>query len=307
MVDMRTLFLALAFILGLLLVVGSSGNFQGYSSVRDVSVDIVPHDQEYVGFRCNDGYAAVVTVGQNSTENFGALTVMNYLPGNHEVAVAVEPDYSLLPTGLDVEVETENGGSAVLSPGEERTLIGRVTAGNVSPGTYIIPLGLYASWDGGSASLSPCPIKVIVRGDPKIEKTLIFGNATVERGARGPWTFRITVTNPTSEPLELTVTDFISTDFRIVPCGIRASSGSYFLAPSGCGCRRGTRLVWYVRVPAGGSEHIDVTVRAGHCGLSCGTHTLNSGARIEGYGIVSNGLNVRAVCNGTGFSEEDDS
>jgi len=303
---MRTLFLALAFVLGLLLVVGSSGNFHGYTSVRNVSVSIVPHDQEYVGFRCSDGYSAVVTIGRNSTLDFDALTVMNYLPGDHDIFLILEPDYSSLPAGLGVEVETENGLPAVLSPGEERTLAGRITAGNVTPGVYVIPMALYAGWDGGSASLSPCPLKVVVAGDPTIEKTLVFGNATVGRGARGPWTFRITVTNPTSEPLELTVTDTIPMDFRIVPGGIGASSGFYFITPSGCGCRRGVRLVWYVRVPAGGSEHIDVTVRAGHCGLSCGTHALNSGARIEEYGIESNGLEVRVVCNRS-FSEGDDS
>ena len=306
MIDMRTLFLALAFVLGLLLVVGSSGNFRSYGSVRNVSVMVVPHDQEYVGFRCSDGYAAVVTIGRNSTLDFDALTVMNYLPGDHDISLTLEPDRSSLPAGLGVEVETENGVSAVLSPGEERTLTGRITSRNVAPGVYVIPMALYAEWDGGSASLSPCPLKVVVTGEPTIEKTLVFGNATVGRGARGPWTFRITVTNPTSEPLELTVTDFIPADFRVVPCGIRASSGFYFLTPSGCGCRRGVRLIWYVRVPSGGSEHIDVTVRARHCGLSCGTHTLNSGARIVEYGIESNGLRVRVVCNRS-FSEEDDS
>ena len=307
MVDVRTLFMILALVLGLLLMVGSSGNFQGYGSSRDVSVRVVPHDQEYVGFRCSDGYAAVVTVSPNSTVDFNALTVMNYLPGNHEVELTLEPDYSSLPAGLDVEIETENGFPAVLSPGEERTLTGSVTAGNVTPGTYVIPLSLYAEWDGGSASLSPCPVKMVVPGEPTIEKTLVFGNATVGRRARGPWTFRITVTNPTQEALDLTITDAVPRGFRVVPGGVDASSGYYFLRRGGCGCRRSTRLIWYVRVPAGGSEYIDVTVMsASLCGLSCGTHTLNSGARIEGYGIESNGLSVRAVCSGS-LSEEGDS
>ncbi len=319
MVDVKTAFFFAALVLGALLVVGSSGNFRGYNSTREVAFTVVPHDREYVGFVCEEGYAAVITVDPNSGQDFNALTVMNYLPEDKDVDIALYPDYSGLPGGLSVSIETDDGTPVTLAPGEEYTFLGHVSSGDVEPGEYIIPMDMYATWDGGGASISTCPIKLIVTGRPRIEKILLSGNTSdIPMKTFQKWTFQIVVTNPTGEALDLTITDTIPAEFNVSLPETAASAGSYMFWPAndgGCGHCGGhheghhgtppaTKMEWNVTVPAGGSEHLNVTIFTrvnGGCQqefTSCGPHPLNNGAEIKGYGIVSNQLWVSVACNG---------
>ncbi|NJE05794.1 hypothetical protein E3E36_06475 [Thermococcus sp. M36] len=310
---MKTVFFFVALILGALLVVGSSGNFNSYNSTRRATVEVVPHDKEYIGFVCDEGYAAVVVVEINSEMDFDALTIMNYLPENKDVDVALYPDYSGLPAGLDVLVETEGGVPVTLAPNEEYTFWGYVNAGDVDPGEYIIPVDIYATWEGGGASISACPIKLIVVSGPQIQKILLSGNTSdIPMETYQEWVFQIVVTNPTGEALELTIIDTIPAEFNVSLAGTSASAGTYMFWPANMGgshncgghqSQPATKMEWNVTVPAGGSEHMNVTIFTRTNGgnhqefTSCGPYILNEGAEIKGYGIISNSLWVSVACN----------
>ncbi|ASJ06442.1 hypothetical protein A3L08_03395 [Thermococcus pacificus] len=304
---MKMAFFFVALVFGALLVVGSSGNFKEYNSTREVAVTVVPHDREYMGFVCERGYAAVITVSSNSEQDFNALTVMNYLPEDKDVDIALSPDYSGLPGGLGVSIETDDGAPRTLAPSEEYTFLGHVSSGNVEPGEYIIPMDMYATWDGGGASISACPIKLIVVNRPRIEKILLSGNTSdIPMKTFQKWTFQIVVTNPTGEDLDLTIADTIPAEFNVSLGETGASSGTYSFHPANGGghghSMPATKMEWDVTVPAGGSEHLNVTIFTRVNGgnqqefTSCGDYSLNNGAEIKGYGIVSNPLWVSVAC-----------
>lgn len=316
MVEVRVTFIFIALVLGVLLVIGSSGNFRGYSSTREVAVSVVSHDREYLGFTCDE--SMTVTLRANSYLDFDAITVTNNLPEDKAVSITLYPDYSGLPLGLWVVLESDDGNPVTLDPGEGYTFQGHVIAGNVAPGEYLIPVSIHATWDGGGASISTCPIKVVVVGDPTIKKTLLSGNTSgIPLKTFQKWTFRIEVTNPTGEDLNLTIADTIPAEFNVSLAETSASAGTYEFWPAnvgGCGhCGGGhgghhgtpaTKMEWNVTVPAGGSEGIDVTIftRVNNGNqqefTSCGCYPLNEGAVIKGYGIVSNGLWVSVGCAG---------
>ncbi|NJF26161.1 hypothetical protein E3E29_11075 [Thermococcus sp. Bubb.Bath] len=313
---MKMTFILAALVLGALLIVGSSGNFRKYESTRGIMVSIVPHDQEYMGFGCEDGYAATVVVDRFSAGYFSAINVTNNLPTDSEVQVALYPDYSGLPVQLGVLIESDTGLPVTLSPGESHEFMGYYMAGCVAPGEYVIPMTMYATWEGGGASISTCPVRLIVRGIPTIKKVLLSGNTTgIPLKTYQEWVFQIVVTNPTNEDLNLTITDTIPAEFNVSLLGTGASAGTYRFWPAnaggchhGCGGGHGTspatKMEWNVTVPAGGSEHMNVTIftRVNGGGqqefTSCGPHPLNDGAEIKGYGIVSNGLWVSVACGG---------
>ncbi len=312
---MKRVFFFVALVLGALLVVGSSGNFNSYNSTRMTTVEVVPHDKEYIGFVCDGGYIPVI-VETNSEMGFDALTIMNYLPENKDVDVTLYPDYSSLPAELDVFIETGNGVPVTLAPGEEYTFQGHVNAGNVGPGEYILPVDIYATWEGGGASISACPIKLIVVNGPQIQKILLSGNTSgIPLETYQEWVFQIVVTNPTEEDLELTITDTVPAEFNVSLARTTSSAGTYiFWEANVGGCHNcgghhsqpATKMEWNVTVAAGGSEHMNVTIFTRTNGgnhqefTSCGSHPLNEGAEIKGYGIVSNGLWVSVACNGEG-------
>ena len=306
MVDMKSAFFVLAFLVGSLLVVGSSGNFRGYASTRDVSFQVVPHSEEYIGFECENGYSAVVTLRQNSETDFRVINITNSLPEGKLVILALRPDYTGLPPGLEVFVETEDGNPLSLDAGERYTFAGHASTGNVRAGEYIVPIELYATWEGGGASVSTCPLKLVVKEGPRIEKILLSGNTSgIPLKTYQEWVFQVVVTNPGSEDIEITVADTVPAELTVNLSRTGASAGSYAFWSAGNGnSHSATKMEWNVTVPAGGSEHINVTVFTGlnHCNhqefTSCGDHALNNGARIVGYDIVSNGIWVSITCSG---------
>jgi hypothetical protein len=117
MVDMKVVFILAALVLGVLLLVGSSGNFRGYESTRDVTIKIVPPNDEHMSFGCEDGYSATVVVDKFSAEYFSVINVTNNLPTNSEVQITLYPDYSDLPLQLGVFIESDTGIPITLSPG----------------------------------------------------------------------------------------------------------------------------------------------------------------------------------------------
>ena len=282
-----------------LILIGSSGTFVSFNAAREVRVNVVPHGEEYLGFMCEDGYSAVVTVGANEEVDFGALTVRNHLNELKDVVIRLHPDYSGLPENITMFIETEDGGFRVIPSEGEYTFSGNVIAGNVEPGEYVIPVEMVATWDGGDASISTCPIKLIVTGSPTIEKELLSGPLELPTHTSAQWTFRITITNPGRER-DLTVKDVVPGEFEID--SITPSAGSSSVTQTGAA----HHITWSVHLGAGESAHLDVTIHtklnpAGQQEFtSCGEYILNEGAELVGYDVRSNNLTVTATCGGGG-------
>lgn len=302
---MKALFsIIVTFTLAALVLMGSSGTFVGLNASRDVKVAVVPHDNEYLGFDCEDGYAAVVEVNPNNGTDFDALTVRNYLNGGKDVWISLDPDYSGIQGNADTFIETEDGAERMIASGAEYTFTGHVNASNTAPGEYVIPVTMRARWDGGDAVIETCPIKLIVGdppADPTVEKVLLHGNTSgIPMFTYQEWTFQILVTNPTADDLSLTITDTVPAEFNVSPGRTSASAGTYrFWAAANNGhSHSATKMEWNVTIPAGGSARMNVTIftRVNNGGkqefTSCGDYNLNDGATILHYGITSNALTV---------------
>ncbi|AFL94960.1 hypothetical protein CL1_0755 [Thermococcus cleftensis] len=280
-----------------LVIVSSSGTFVGFDATREVKVQVVPHEQEYIGLDCEDGYAAVIEVGTNSELDFDALTVRNYLNEMKDVTIRLYPDYSGLPGEVGMFVETENGAVRTLVSEGEYTFFGNVTVGSAEPGEYIVPVDMLATWDGGDASISTCPIKLVITGSPTIEKELLNGPLELPTHTYAEWTFRITVGNP-GEEQTLTIKDVIPGEFEIE--SIDPSAGTYTVTQTGAAYH----ITWGVYLGTGESAHMNVTVytKLNPAGkqefTSCGDYILNEGAELVEYGIKSEGITVHATCDG---------
>jgi len=281
----------LTFILASLILIGSSGTFVSLNTAREVRVSVVPHEKEYLGFLCDNGYSTVVYVTEGSERDFEALTVRNHLNELKDVSVSLVPDYSGLSGGVRVSVETEDGSWRTISSEGEYTFSGHVDARNALPGTYTVPVEMLARWSGGDSWVSVCPMKVVVVGKPTIVKSLVRGNETVPANTPQRWTFRITVRSP-GMTRNLTVKDVIPEGLAVDD--VEPTSGNYSLT--------GNTLLWNVRIDANRAASIDVSVHTltdsgGNVAFtSCGEHALNDGASIEGYNVTSNGLKITATC-----------
>lgn len=280
-----------------LILIGSSGTFVSFNAAREVRVNVVPHGEEYLGFMCENGYSAVVTVGANEEVDFEALTVRNHLNERKDVMIRLHPDYSGLPENITMFVESEDGVLRIIPSEGEYSFSGNVTVGNVEPGEYVVPVQMIATWVGGDASISTCPIKLIVTGSPTIEKELLSGPLELPTHTYAQWTFRITITNPGRER-NLTVRDVVPGEFEID--SITPSGGTYSVTQTGAA----HHVTWRVHLEAEESAYMDVTVhtRLNPAGqqefTSCGDYVLNEGAELVNYSIKSNNITVRATCGG---------
>jgi hypothetical protein len=303
--------MVIVLLVGALLIVGSSGNFREYSSSRQVSVMVVPHEDEYLGFNCSDGEISSVTILNGEGKDFDVMTLENQLITNEHVSVTLEPAYYYVPAGVYLDVESGTGTPVDIAPGDSHTFGGHVAASSATPGEYYVPVTVYAVWDGGGAVIEGCPIKIAVFDTPRIKKTLLSGNTSgIPLKTYQEWTFQIEVSNPTDHDMNLTVRDTIPAEFNVSLSNVSASSGTYsFWAANHCCCQchgraqPATKMRWKVLVPAGGSEHINVTIftRVNNGNqqefTSCGTYTLNEGATIDGYPGRSNGIEVSVACS----------
>ena len=288
----------LLMLLSSLIILGSSGTFIYFNAEREVRVAVVPHEREYISFMCYDEYAATVIVDQNSELTFDALTVGNYLNELKTVNIWLDPDYFNLPSGVEMWIESEDGVTRPIDSQEYYTFWGNISVGNADPGTYEVPITLYATWDGGDAVIKTCSIKVVILSGPKIRKILLSGNTTsIPLKTYQEWVFQIEVNN-SGTPQNLTIKDTIPAEFDVL--NVSASSGNaiYYLAG---GSYSATKLEWKVFLEAGESAHLNITIatRLSPSGkfyrfTSCGTYNLNEGARIVEYGIVSNNITVEA-------------
>jgi len=290
----------LLMLLSSLIVIGSSGTFIYFNAEREVKVAVVPHDEEYISFMCYDGYAATVIVDQNSELTFDALTIGNYLNELKTVNIWLDPDYSNLPSGVEMWIESEDGITRSIDSQEYYTFWGNISVGNADPGTYEVPITLYATWDGGDAVIETCSIKVVILSGPKIRKILLSGNTTnIPLKTYQEWVFQIEVKN-SGTAQNLTIKDVIPGEFDVDLNRTSASKGSYNFTRHG----KSDHLEWNVELGPGERAHMNITistrwVKTGKCGkwefTSCGSYNLNEGARIVEYGIVSNSLVVSTV------------
>ncbi len=284
----KILSVILLFLLASLMIIGSSGTFVQFTTDREVRINVVPHDNEYLAFTCHGNYSSTIVVEKNSNTTFEALKVSNYLNSPHTVWITLSPDYSQLPNDVTMWIETEDGSEVAINPQNSYIFKGNVSVGDASTGEYKIPILMDAYWDNGDAKISTCPLRLIITNGPSIEKTLISGKETVPADTPQEWTFRITVTNDRIER-DLTIHDIIPQEFTV--SSVTSSEGTYTLIP----VSDGTKLEWNVTLDPEESAYIDVTVAT--AGLSCGKHVLNEGAEIQGFNKKSDSINVKATCN----------
>ncbi len=287
----------IVFLLASVMLIGSSGTFVQFTAERGLRMNVTSHDNEYMAFSCIGNYSNTVMLERNSTTAFNALTVFNYLNELQMTWVTLSPDYSGLPAEVTMWIETENGSQIAINPESSYTFSGSVSVGDVPVGEYVIPIQMFAYWASGDASVSTCPLRLIVVDGPTIEKILLEGNTTVPTHTYEEWKIRILVTNG-GIARNLTVKDTIPNEFDVDLNRTDASTGSYEFA-TGNGA---TKLTWNVSLEAGESAYLDMLVYteenpAGKQEFtSCGRYALNDGAEITELGIKSNSLEVEATC-----------
>ncbi len=143
------------------MLIGSYANLNQYESERVVSVQIADHNSDYIATSCCCGFASVVEVEQNDTKTFEAVKVWNFLHDNTAARVRVVPDYSSLPSSLQVSIDSSE---KIVQPLNKAVFSGTVTSNNVAVGTYYVPIDVYAHWSSGEARIESCPIKIVVKG-----------------------------------------------------------------------------------------------------------------------------------------------
>ncbi len=290
----------LIFLLASLMLIGSSGTFVQFTGNRDVKMDVVSHDEEYMAFSCIGNYSGTVMAEKNSTVEFNALTVFNYLNELQTAWVTLVPDYSALPGEVTMWIETENGSHIAVNSENSYTFSGSVNVGDAPVGEYEIPIQMYAYWNRGDASISTCPLRLIITEGPRIEKILLEGNTTVPTHTYEEWKIRILVTNG-GIARNMTIRDTIPNEFDIDLNRTSASAGSYEFIGAGNGSGA-TKLTWNVSLGSEESAYLDMLVytKLNPAGkqefTSCGRYALNEGAEIRELGLKSNSLWVNATC-----------
>jgi hypothetical protein len=200
---MRTLLLLVTFLLGVLLIVGSSGNFRAYTAERPTTVGIVSGENSYVAYRC---LGSQVNLEAGEGVEFIAVTVQNLM--DREINVHIEADFSELPEGISGEVD---GSIRGLEPGESADFEARIESDEYDEGgTYEIPLTIYAEWDGGSARIEACSILVHISSREFIlTKRLISGNESFPVNTPQEWVMELSFRN-NGEDGEFLIFDFVN-------------------------------------------------------------------------------------------------
>ncbi len=142
--------------------IGTYGNVIHYNAGRNVNVKITSHIKEYVPIICFNGHSNVVYIVNDTHGHwipFIAIVVGNKLIDDKDVHAYVIPDYSQLPSGLKVKIEER---TKTIFPKRWKMFWGIIKTEDVQPGTYYVPIDVYAYWDGGNAKIKSCPLKIVV-------------------------------------------------------------------------------------------------------------------------------------------------
>jgi len=287
MVSMRKFVLFMTFLLGLLLIVGSSGNFRAYTASRSVEFEVVGGNDSYIAYRCPSD---PILVNASSQVEFTAITVENLM--DRPVTFHVEGDYSTLPRGMNASVDDS---SYTLEPGESVAISGDFSVeDDVTDGTYGVPLTVYTEWDGGSARIEDCSMYAEVSRPTYVLKKAIVGDVyTYSPFVWNDITLQLNFTNNGPEG------DFVIKDFipdpgwkAIYTVGLpQPGSGNadLLLNVGYCGCS-GWTIVWHVHVAHGETVTLNIPMEAVFfCG---GDYVLNCGAHLCGADVVSNKITV---------------
>ncbi len=290
MVSMRKFVLLTTFLLGLLLIVGSSGNFRTYTASRSVEFGVVGGNESYIAYRC---LSDPVPVSASSGVEFTAITVENLM--DRPITFYVEGDYSALPEGMKASVD---GSSHTLGPGESVAIGGGFSVdGDITDGTYGVPLTVYAEWDGGSAQIKDCSMYASVERPTYVLKKAIVGDI---------YTYSLFVWNNITLQLNFTNNgpegDFVIKDFipnpgwkAVYVVGLpQPSSGNVDLlfGSRHCGCS-GWMIVWHVHVAHG--ETVTLNIPMGVVFFCRGDYVLNCGAHLCGADVVSNKITIHVT------------
>jgi uncharacterized membrane protein len=213
---MRKTLLAMALIIGALLIVGSSGNFRAYTASRSTTVGIVSGEDSYVAFSC----PPAVEVKAGNSVDFTVAHVENLM--DVPIVVHIEADFSGLPDGASGAVDAPNAG---IQPNDATNFTAHVNVSKFADGgTYEIPVTIYATWDGGSAKIEACSAVLKITTDPiVIEKKLVSGNSTFPVNTHQTWVFEVRVKN-NGDDGNFTVLDIVNPGLFEVT-GTSASAG----------------------------------------------------------------------------------
>jgi len=290
MVSMRKFILFTSFLLGLLLIVGSSGNFREYTSQRDADFAVVDGNDSYIAYHC---FQEPVMLNASSGVEFTAVRLENLM--DRTITVRVVGDYSGLPEGINGSVD---GSTYTLEPGEEVSIGGSFSAGDdVENGTYGVPLMVYAEWNGGSAELRDCSMYVTVRRPTYVLRKGIVGdvyNYTTKKVYRITLQLNFTNNGPAGD---FVVKDFIpNPGWRAIyvplPPEPTAGNVSYIVGFSCCRCS-GVMIVWRVHVAHGATVTLNIPMEVVF--FRKGNYTLNCGAHLCGTHVVSNRVTVHVT------------
>ncbi len=290
MVSMRKVMIFTAFLLGLLLIMGSSGNFRAYTSQRSAEFTVVNGSNSYVAYRC---LSEPVPVNASSGVDFTAIIVENLM--DKLITVHVVGDYSNLPDGLNGSVDSS---TYTLEPGESVSIGGSFSTGDeVTSGTYGVPLTVYAQWEGGSAELRDCSMYAKVEQPTYVLKKGIVGG--VYEYTVGEWytiTLQLNFTNNGPDG-DFVIKDVIPNPgwrafYLVGPPQPSSGNADMFISAGHCGCA-GWLIVWHVHVAHGETVTLNIPMEAVF--FCSGNYILNCGAHLCGTHVVSNRITVHVA------------
>jgi len=286
-------------LLGLLLVAGSSGNFRSYLSERTVSVGLVTGENAYVSYICRD---EPVYMNKSSGVRYTALTLRNLMDA--QISFHVSGDYSGLPEGLNGSVD---GSEYYLNPGESVEINATFSATyDVASGNYTVPLTIYAEWEGGSAELRDCSLRVEVENPAYVLKKGLVGK--LQEYSLGNHTLVLQLNFTNNGPGGgFEIVDFVPTLFHshgsvvgnATVKEVSASRGSVLMDlncsttcgnPCWCHC---LPIIWHVYVDHGETVTLEITLRASF--HAPGDYVLNCGAHLCGTSVVSEGVTIHVT------------
>ncbi|ACS32998.1 COG1361 family protein [Thermococcus gammatolerans] len=304
---MRRIVMFFVMFLGLLLVVGSSGNFREYGADRIVKMAIVDGNDSYVSYSCS---GSVIYMNKSSSVQFTAMTLSNSM--NKTMSVRVEGDFSSLPEGLSGSV---NDSWHTLDVGESVVIEGNFSADdNAISGTYTVPLTVYAEWDGGSAELKECSITVSLNSPKYVLRKGIVGG--VYNYTSGDYTIVLQLNFTNNGPSgEFIIWDKIPSHLcsrclgtchwataNVTVESTSATAGTVLRPPTNisCGCHNifnccaGDLIGWRVHVSHGETVTLEMTLNVSFKVPSgcVANFTLNRGAHLCGTCLRSNKISV---------------
>jgi len=136
--------LALIFALCLTTLLGSSGHIKEFHGGRNIVVNIAENDSAYIAFTCQDTVYNL-SVG----DSFSPMVITNNLGEDADFYLSTPNDMLTFSNPISIR------------DGDSETVTATYNGGT---GDHVIPIDVYAVWDGGSATLRTCYVHVVCGG-----------------------------------------------------------------------------------------------------------------------------------------------